>query len=167
MRRALVVGLAVVVSAVVLSGCVNMEPMADTSDPAEGSALPAFGLLSPQQAVNLLESKLDQPDFVLLDIRTPAEVEAGHLGGAVMIDYYSESFRDQLEQLDRSLTYLIYCRTGNRTGSAYRLMQELGFTSVYDLDGGITEWIAQGYPVCIGALGSDHACETGGYAPDS
>jgi len=121
-------------------------------------ALPSFGLISPQEAAKALEMLQSDPDFVLLDIRTPAEVEAGHLPGAIMLDDYGDAFREELSRLDRDAPYLIYCRTGNRTGNADRMMEELGFTRVYDLNGGISQWIAQGLPLCEGSLESDHTC---------
>ncbi|MCA9478530.1 MAG: rhodanese-like domain-containing protein [Nanoarchaeota archaeon] len=86
-----------------------------------------------------------RPDAVLLDVRTPEEFQAEHLEGATNIDFYGEGFRDQLDQLDKDQTYLIYCRTGHRSGITLETMRELGFTSVYDLDEGITDWKASGY----------------------
>ena len=100
----------------------------------------------------------DDPEFVLLDIRTTPEIDAGHLSGAVALDFYSDTYRDDLAALDRDLIYLIYCRTGNRTGQTYQIMEGLGFEQVYDMGGGITQLIAAGYPVCLGALNAEHTC---------
>lgn len=100
----------------------------------------------------------EDEEFVLLDIRTSAEVESAHLPGATMLDFYAPSFRDDLALLDRDATYLIYCRTGNRTGQTRTVMADLGFTQVYDLDGGITQWIARGYPTCARPLDAEHTC---------
>lgn len=108
----------------------------------------AFGVVTPQEAAVIVRDRLDDPTFVILDIRTPQEIAQGHLPEAAFMDFYAPSFRDDLAQLDRSKTYLIYCRTGNRTGQAYAIMEELGFEKVYDMGGGITQWIALGYPIC-------------------
>ncbi len=139
-----------------LAGCLATQSVGEIS--GTSADLPAYGVVSPQQAADVIVALQDEPQFVLLDIRTPAEVKAGHLAGAVALDFYSATFRDDLALLDRDAIYLIYCRTGNRTGQAYQIMQELGFTHVYDMGGGITQWLAADYPVCLGALGSEHIC---------
>ena len=142
--------------AVAVVGCLATPPAGDVS--VAGNDLPAFGVISTQQSANVIVALQDNPEFVLLDIRTSAEVDAGHLSGAVELDFYSDTFRDDLAALDRDLTYLIYCRTGNRTGSAYQIMEELGFERVYDMGGGITQWMAAGYPVCLGPIDAEHTC---------
>ena len=76
-------------------------------------------------------------DGILLDIRTPQEFAAGHIPGAVLLDFHHPAFRFELANLDRSAPYFIYCRTGNRTRQAMRLFRELGFASVVGLDKGI------------------------------
>jgi rhodanese-related sulfurtransferase len=64
-----------------------------------------------------------------------------------MIDYYSDTFKNELDKLDKNKTYLIYCRTGRRTGLTLDIMEEPGFIEVYNMLGGITQWQAKGYPV--------------------
>lgn len=139
-----------------VTGCLATQTENGVSD--AGNDLPAYGVVSTQQAANMIVALQDDPGFVLLDIRTSAEVEAGHLSGAAALDFRSDLFRDDLAVLDRDLVYLIYCRTGNRTGQTYQIMEELGFERVYDMGGGITQWIAAGYPVCLGALDAEHSC---------
>lgn len=84
---------------------------------------------------------------VVIDVRTPAEFAEGHLDRAELIDLSAAEFRDRIAQLDRSATYLVYCRSGNRSGQATAIMGELGFHTVYDLDGGIVAWQAAGAPL--------------------
>jgi rhodanese-related sulfurtransferase len=92
--------------------------------------------------------KMKDNGMVLLDVRTVEEFAEGHLEGAQQYDYYeTESFKSMLEGLDKSKTYLIYCRSGSRSGNAMSMMQKMGFTSVYNLDGGILAWRAAGMPV--------------------
>lgn len=86
---------------------------------------------------------------VLLDIRTPQEFAAGHIPGAVLMDYLHPAFGFELATLDRSATYFIYCRTGNRTQQAMSLFKELGFSSVVGLRGGIEHWAGNGYRVML------------------
>jgi rhodanese-related sulfurtransferase len=143
-------------AAVAVAGCLAVQPNDDVSD--TGNDLPSYGVITTQQAASVIVALQDDPRFVLLDIRTPAEVEAGHLSGTVELDFYSESFRDDLAALDRDLIYLIYCRTGNRTGQTYKIMGELGFERVYDMGGGISQWLAADYPVCLGSLNAEHSC---------
>ncbi len=72
----------------------------------------------------------------LIDVRTIAEYNAGHYQGAKMIDFYSADFREQLDKLNKDTQYFIYCRSGSRSGQTLKIMQELGFTKVYNLNGG-------------------------------
>lgn len=76
-------------------------------------------------------------DVVILDIRTPEEYNQGHIEGAVNIDFYSDDFSNQLDELDKTKTYLTYCRSGRRSGLSLETMRDLGFLEVYDLNGGI------------------------------
>jgi rhodanese-related sulfurtransferase len=89
-------------------------------------------------------------DLVVLDVRTPEEFAEGHLEGAVLIDFYAADFADQLAALDANVPYLVYCRSGNRSGQALGVMEQLGFTSVVDVDGGIVAWTDAGLPVTTG-----------------
>jgi len=143
-----------------IGGCLNSS--AAGIDPAK-QALPDYGPVSPEEALAVIQACRDDPDFVLLDIRTPAEVEAGHLPGAENLDFYAPAFVDELAAADRDKVYLIYCRTANRTGQAWTLMSGLGFEKVYDLAGGITLWNELGYPICTGAVGRGHTCAVAGY----
>lgn len=92
----------------------------------------------------------DPPEgLVVLDVRTPEEFDAGHLAGATMIDFYETGFSAQIADLDRDAPYLMYCRTGNRSGQTRALMESLGFTNVIDVEGGIVAWTAAGHPTTV------------------
>lgn len=84
---------------------------------------------------------------VILDVRTPEEVAEGHLAGAKNIDVQDELFQQNIEQLNKNKTYLLYCRTGKRTAVAGAKMKAAGFKKVYMMDGGITSWKEKGKPV--------------------
>ncbi len=86
-------------------------------------------------------------DLVILDIRTPEEFAAGHLAGAINVDYYASDFEAQLGELDTSVPYVMYCNSGNRSSNALPLMDSIGFEEVYELDGGIQAWYSAGHPV--------------------
>jgi len=102
--------------------------------------------LSPAEAREVVGKRSGDPRFVLLDVRTPKEFQAERIEGAVMVDYLSPAFRDEMAKLDREKTYLVYCRTGNRTVGALKVMRELGFRNVLHLSSGITKWKEAGYP---------------------
>ena len=106
-----------------------------------------FSTLSPRQFKSMLDESANDPDLVLLDIRTPREYADGHIAGAVMIDYYSSEFVERLKGLDRLKTYLIYCRSGNRTGKSLAIFEKLGFDRVYHLETGLVGWIKENYPL--------------------
>ncbi len=74
---------------------------------------------------------------VLLDVRTSEEFASGHYTNANNIDFYSPDFKGNLDKLDKNTQYFIYCRSGSRSGQTLQLMRGLGFTKVYDLNGGI------------------------------
>lgn len=84
---------------------------------------------------------------VILDVRTPEEVAEVHLAGARNIDVQDELFQQNIEQLNKNKTYLLYCRTGKRTAVAGAKMKAAGFKKVYMMDGGITSWKEKGKPV--------------------
>jgi phage shock protein E len=83
-------------------------------------------------AVELLDQ---QSDLTVIDVRTPAEFAEAHLPGAELIDIQAPDFQQRIEALDRDATYVVYCRSGNRSAVATRMMAQLGFTSVYDAGG--------------------------------
>jgi len=103
--------------------------------------------VDPGEAHALIEKNKDNPDFVILDVRTAEEYSQGHLKDSAVIDYTSETFEEEVGQLDKTKTYLVYCRTGRRSDEAAEKMEEAGFVNIYHLDGGITEWEESGFPV--------------------
>ncbi|MEK6151636.1 rhodanese-like domain-containing protein [Flavobacteriaceae bacterium 3-367] len=86
--------------------------------------------------------QLQQDDNAfILDVRTPEEVEDGYIPNATNIDIYlGQEFLDELEKLDKSKNYYVYCRSGNRSGQACALMENAGFANAYNLEGGFMEW---------------------------
>jgi len=107
------------------------------------------GTVSPAKAAELMKENGANPEFVVLDVRTPEEYRDGHLEGAVMIDFRSKGFKEELQRLDRGKTYLVYCRTERRSGSAIAMMEEMGFRNIYHLTGGIKAWEKEGFPTTV------------------
>ena len=78
---------------------------------------------------------------VILDVRTEDEVGEGYIPNAINIDIHKgQGFLDEIEALDKSKTYFVYCRSGARSGQACSLMNQLGFEKAYNLSGGIMAW---------------------------
>jgi rhodanese-related sulfurtransferase len=78
---------------------------------------------------------------VVIDVRTPAEWQQGVIAGAdLFIDYNAANFKQQVAKLDKSKTYLIYCRSGGRSAGASQVMSDAGFKNVINMQGGITSW---------------------------
>jgi len=84
---------------------------------------------------------------ILLDVRTNEEYAEGHLAASTQIDFYREDFKEQLALLDKTKPVFVYCRAGKRSGSTAEMLTGLGFTQVYDLEGGIEAWTAANKPV--------------------
>ncbi|TAH43892.1 MAG: rhodanese-like domain-containing protein [Bacteroidetes bacterium] len=90
---------------------------------------------------------VDAKEGVLLDVRTPEEFNEGHIPGAINIDFRSENFKAELEKLDKTKTYEVYCRSGKRSSSSAEIMEGMGFKKVINLSGGILGWQEKGYEV--------------------
>jgi len=88
-------------------------------------------------------------DVQLLDIRTPEEYKSGYIEGYRNMDYLSDTFKEEMETLDKSKPIVIYCRSGGRSGRCATLMLEIGFKEIYDLEGGIIQWKAENNPVIV------------------
>ena len=95
------------------------------------------------QMVKLLE---DNPG-VLLDIRTPEEVSKGFLKDASFINFYDESFLQKASWIKKNQPIYVYCHAGRRSSKAAEMLIELGFKEVYNLVGGYSKWVEDGYLV--------------------
>lgn len=99
------------------------------------------------KAQTLMKDRAGKPDFVILDVRTPEEFAEGHIDGAVNLDIQSRDFEKGLRTLDRNKSYLVYCRTGNRSRQATIAMEALGFRSILHMNEGIVKWKQQNLPL--------------------
>ena len=133
----LALAVSLVIGVVLVGGCTTPEP-----EPTQ-----IILNLTPQQAFDLIQNNANDIDFLIIDVRTPEEFADGHIENAIMINFYSETFRDNIGNLDRNKTYLIYCDVGNRSGVTLALFEELGFMEVYNMSGGLNIWLQEGLPV--------------------
>jgi rhodanese-related sulfurtransferase len=87
-------------------------------------------------------SKLEADNnAIVLDVRTPEEVAQGVIPKAIHIDIFKgQGFIDEVQQLDKTKTYFVYCKAGARSGQACAVMNQLGFNETYNLLGGFSEW---------------------------
>ncbi|NQZ75062.1 MAG: rhodanese-like domain-containing protein [Ekhidna sp.] len=83
---------------------------------------------------------LDRENTMVLDVRSPAELAEGEVPGYQMINFFEPDFKEKISSLDRSKSYLVYCRSGNRSAQACSLMVDMGFENLYNLVGGIGAW---------------------------
>ncbi len=95
--------------------------------------------VSAAEAVKVLDAR------IVIDVRAAAEVAEGAIVGATVLDFNSGEFEAKIGDYDRNAAYLVYCRSGNRSGQAVAIMKELGFTDVIDA-GGYADLAAAGAP---------------------
>jgi len=86
----------------------------------------------------------ESEESVIIDVRTDDEFSTGYIGGAVNIDFYmGNEFISEIDKLDKSKSYFIYCKSGARSGQTCELMKQKGFKKVYNLEGGILGWTGE------------------------
>ena len=83
---------------------------------------------------------ISNDDVQLIDVRTPEEFKEGHIENAILIDYFSADFKTKIQELDKNKPTYIYCKSGNRSGKASVILEELGFKEIVDLEGGYLAW---------------------------
>ena len=104
-------------------------------------------LKTPPQIESILTDQKTAATVNVLDVRTPAEFHAGCLNGAKNIDFEAADFETKAAGLDKNANYLVYCRTGRRSGLAVAKLREMGFKNIIEMKGGITAWTSAGEPV--------------------
>jgi rhodanese-related sulfurtransferase len=116
-----------------------------------GSILLLAGCSSSSSAVDLsvneFSAKVAEAGVITLDVRTPGEFMGGYIEGAKNIDFQSGNFENEIAALDKNATYAVYCRSGNRSGQAVKVMHDAGFHRVYNLNGGVIDWANAGLPL--------------------
>lgn len=117
------------------AGCVARMPPLPTAVVAPATAPvpqgPRLPVLEPAAALR----QLTDPQAVVLDVRTPQEYTAGHLGRAQNIDFRSPDFSEQVSRLNPTARYVLYCASGNRSSQAAAVMKNLGFTNMVNAGG--------------------------------
>ncbi len=83
-------------------------------------------------------------DAVLVDVRTEDEYNSGYIENSLNIDYFSNDFSVNADKLDKNTPIILYCRSGKRSSMSANKISKLGFKEIYNLQGGILEWIEEG-----------------------
>ena len=99
----------------------------------------------PYKDVRLPDFKalMEQKDAILIDVRTDREIAQGKIDGALEMNIMSPSFKNKIQPLNKDKTYLMYCRSGQRSAKACRIMAKEGFSVLYNLEGGYKAWEAK------------------------
>jgi rhodanese-related sulfurtransferase len=141
MHKIIINGFVMIFMVAILSACFSQGNK--DKEPEEAS----IKTITTEEAYNAIKDNKDNDNFVILDIRTPGEYATGHLENSVPIDFYSDTFAEDLNKLDKTKTYLVYCRSGNRSTNSLKVFSKLGFSRVLNMAGGIRGWLAADYPV--------------------
>ena len=88
--------------------------------------------------------ELHGSDYILIDVRTQDEFDLGHIDSAINLDFYSESFQNDILSLPKNETIVLYCRTNNRSSKTATFLKENGYKEILVIRGGITEWVKKG-----------------------
>ena len=101
----------------------------------EKTIQPKIEVIAKELFKDLIEKRIQ-----IIDVRTVKEFNDGHIKNATNIDFKSSNFIQTISELDKKKPYLIYCKSGNRSGKASKIMDSLGFYKIYDLKGGCINW---------------------------
>lgn len=94
------------------------------------------------------EKAIQEPDVVVVDVRTPREFSEGHIAGAINIDWKAGHFAEEAAQLfDKDKTIAVYCIHARRSKSAAEELQKMGYKHIIELQGGLEYWINAGKPI--------------------
>jgi rhodanese-related sulfurtransferase len=107
----------------------------------------------PVEAWELISNNRENDDVIIIDVSTPREYKDLHLDGAINMNLISRFFKTRLDVMDKSRTYVVYCKLGGRSKIAQKLMQRLGFRTVYNIVGGTILWKEEGLPFAAGTEG--------------
>lgn len=84
------------------------------------------------------------PNAQIVDVRTPQEFKAGHIDNAINNDWFGDNFEINAQKLDKTKPVFVYCKTNNRSAKAAEKLKELGFKTIYNMQGGLLKWDAEG-----------------------
>lgn len=143
-----ILGVLLVVGIVLAAAIALVLSLTRTNKPGTSTSTTHVKLVSAVDAQKVIDDERQvggKP--VVIDVRTLDEYASGHLANARNIDVEERTFDAQVSSLDKSKTYVVYCRTDRRSGIATERMKKLGFPHLYDVDGGTVAWTSAGLPI--------------------
>ncbi|MGB9980257.1 rhodanese-like domain-containing protein [Methanobacterium sp.] len=106
-----------------------------------------FEEVEPKEVFNILEKHRGNPDFVVLDIRTPEEYDEGHIENAYFLNIKSEGFENELDKMDKNKKYFVYDNVEDRSRKTVELMEKQGYKEAHIIMGGMNKWKERRLPV--------------------
>ena len=100
---------------------------------------PEINIISESDFVEIQDS-----DYILIDVRTQDEFDLGHIDSAINLDFYSDTFQNEILSLRKNEKIVLYCRTNNRSSKTATILKQNGYRDILVLSGGITEWVKKG-----------------------
>ena len=100
---------------------------------------PEINIISESDFIELQDS-----EYTLIDVRTQDEFDLGHINSAINLDFYSDTFKNNILSLPKNETIVLYCRTNNRSSKTATILQENGYRNILVIKGGISEWVKNG-----------------------
>jgi rhodanese-related sulfurtransferase len=151
-------------SVIVFNSCGNNTPTTTTTTPTSRWA---WGVVDKTKPATVIDTSTGKPirdvsveeayaiinttiffnNLKIIDVRSPEEFATGHIENAKNIDVNAGDILAQLGELNKNMTYIVYCNTGIRSDIARDILEELGFSFVINMTGGINAWVAAGLPV--------------------
>ena len=88
--------------------------------------------------------EIQDSDYILIDVRTQDEFDLGHIESAINLDFYSDTFQNEILSLPKNEKIVLYCRTNNRSSKTATILKQNGYRDILVISGGITEWVKNG-----------------------
>ena len=105
-----------------------------------------FKTISLKETFELIKKNKENPGFTIIDLRSPEQHQKEYIENSVNINFKDEDFLPRLSTLNKNKTYLIHCKVGSIGKRTLGKMEQQGFKQVYNIEGGIENWIKQGFP---------------------
>ncbi|MGL5085900.1 MAG: rhodanese-like domain-containing protein [Clostridium sp.] len=125
----------VIISVFVLGGCSKNIQINEDSSSIEKTNI-EFTKISSDEAKEVINN---EDDIIILDVRTLEEYNSGHIENSILIPVDELEALDSSKLVDKNQKILVYCRSGNRSKSASKILVDLGYTNIFDF-GGINRW---------------------------
>lgn len=132
------------------SGC---QESPESNADSQASLLTQNPVMQAEIGAKEAHQQLTNENVILIDVRTPEEYEEYHLENSILMPVQTlESNLAANNEITKDNQIIVYCRSGNRSMTAYNIMKELGYENVQSMAGGIKQWHSLEYKTCSGDL---------------